>query len=186
MNTDLFFSEIDKHLFSGTLFQSQKDGMIDILQEWYNYGLTDQRQLAYVLATVYHETGQKMRPVQEAGYLSKEKQMAYLQKQKYYPYFGQDLVHTTWKANYQKVKDFTGVDVVNQPHLIGQMPLAAKVAIHFMNKGYYTGKKLSDYFNSKKEDWINARKVINGTDKASMIAEYAKEFYNALKITVTN
>lgn len=44
----------------------------------------------------------------------------------------------------------------------------------------FTGKTLEDYFNETTEDWINARRIINGTDHAVMIAETAKDFYAAL------
>jgi hypothetical protein len=60
------------------------------------------------------------------------------------------------------------------------MPLAATVAVIFMQKGWYTGKKLSDYFNDTVSDPIKARKIINGTDKAQLIAGYYAEFLEAI------
>lgn len=172
MNRANFYNKI-KPLF-GTLKQSQVDGIEAILNEWDKRGFLDTRWLAYILATVYHETGKKMQPVKEYG---GEK---YLKSKKYYPYYGRDLVQTTWKYNYEKVKAFTGVDVVSSPDLIANLPVAAATAIEFMDKGYYTGKKLSDYFNGTKEDWFNARRIINGTDKASLVGGYGKLFYAAL------
>ena len=135
---------------------------------------TDKKQLAYILATVYHETSTKMQPVKEYG------GEAYLKSKAYYPYYGRDLCQTTWKSNYQKVKEFTGIDVVTTPNLIGHMPLAAKVCITFMRKGWYTGKKLSDYINSSICDFQNARRIINGTDAAAKIAGYASLFLKEL------
>jgi len=49
-----------------------------------------------------------------------------------------------------------------------------------MDKGLYTGRKLSQYFNDKTCNWIGARAIINGKDKAELIADYAKEFHSAL------
>lgn len=169
--------KINSSLFKGKISGLQIKGINDISEAFNAEGLTDKRQLAYILATVYHESGRRMQPVKEFGGES------YLKAKPYYPYYGRDLVQTTWKGNYQKVKDFSGIDVVNKPELIGQMPLAAKVAVHFMNKGYYTGKKLSDYFNEGKEDPINARKIINGLDRANTIAAYYKLFLDAIKET---
>jgi Chitinase class I len=161
------------------LFQSattlQVSGCSDIIDAFYNANGTDLRKLAYILGTVYHETAKKMQPVKEFG---GEK---YLRSKVYYPYYGRDLVQTTWKANYEKVKKFIGVDVVANPDLIGIMPLSARVAVVFMFKGWYTGKKLDDYFNDKVEDWINARRIINGMDKAKEIALIAQKFYECLK-----
>lgn len=170
INRATFFSRL-KPLFP-VLKQSQVDGINAILNEWERRGFRDRRWLAYVLATVYHETGKRMQPVKEFG------GEAYLRSKKYYPYYGRDLVQTTWRWNYQKVKDFTGVDVVSNPDLI--TTLAPAVAIEFMNQGWYTGKKLADYFSETSEDWRNARRIINGIDKAELVGEYGREFYQAL------
>lgn len=169
-----FFDTVRASLF-GTITQSKIDGMTAILDEWESKPeLTDNRQLGYVLGTVFHESASTMQPVKERG------GDAYLKSKSYYPYYGRDLVQTTWLRNYQRVKDFSGIDVVTNPDLIGQMPLAAKVAIHFMIHGFYTGKKLSDFFNASEESWINARKIINGLDRAFLVADYAKKFYEGL------
>lgn len=158
-----------KTLFGKELTQLQKEGMTAILNECKQL---DNRFTAYILATVFHETGRRMQPVKELG--GEE----YLKSKKYYPYYGRDLTQTTWKINYERVKRFSGIDVVANPDLIAQMPLAAKVAVTFMVNGWYTSKKLSDYFNEKKSDSINARRIINGTDKAGMIAGYYDVFLN--------
>lgn len=168
------FDEVRATIF-GVLHQSQLDGIEAIVAQWEAQpSLTDKRQLAYVLGTVYHETASTMQSVKEHG------GDAYLKSKSYYPYYGRDLVQTTWLSNYERVKKFSGIDVVTNPDLIGQMPLAAKVAIHFMVGGLYTGKKLSDYFNEATEDWYNARRIINGIDRAALVASYAKKFYSAL------
>lgn len=151
--------------------QGQVDGINMISHEWTD---VDMNQLAYVLATVYHETGRKMQPVKEFG--SEE----YLRSKKYYPYYGRDLVQTTWKHNYEKVKQFSRVDVVSSPDLIARMPLAAQVAITFMKSGWYTGKRLSDYINHDDCDFFHARKIINGLDCADKIAGYALKFQEAM------
>lgn len=52
-----------------------------------------------------------------------------------------------------------------------------------MTAGWFTGKKLADYFNPKKENWIYARRIINGTDKANLIASYAKRYYSSISYT---
>ena len=52
-----------------------------------------------------------------------------------------------------------------------------------MVQGIFTGKKLGDYFNKTTEDWVNARRIINGLDKANLIAGHAKKFYGAISYT---
>jgi hypothetical protein len=47
--------------------------------------------------------------------------------------------------------------------------------------GDFTGRCLEQYFNNTTEDAVNARKIINGLDKAELIAGYYNKFKDALK-----
>lgn len=170
-----FYDSIRHSLFGGHLSELQVSGFEDLLNEWELHNIADSRQLACILANIYHETNKTMQPIKELG------GEAYLKHKPYYPFYGRDLLQTTWNYNYEKVKDFSGIDVVSHPELIGQMPLAAKVAITFMLHGWYTGKKVSDYFSDIREDWYNSRRCVNGLDKAKEIAEYGQQFHTALK-----
>ncbi|WP_246725656.1 hypothetical protein [Beijerinckia sp. L45] len=76
----------------------------------------------------------------------------------------------TWKANYEKFAAICLSDLVNKPDLALQLPMAVTIMFEGMERGLFTGKKLADYFHVGKADWINARRIINGTDKASTIA----------------
>lgn len=61
-----------------------------------------------------------------------------------------------------------------------QDPQIAYVIMSFgMRTGMFTGKKLSNYFNSK-QDWFNARRIINGIDHAQLIANSGKRFEQVL------
>ncbi len=164
--------DIIKPLFMGSFSERQLNGLNTIVEE---AGDIDDRHLAYILATIFHETGRKMQPVTEYG------GEAYLKAKLYYPFYGRDLVQTTWRVNYEKVKEFSRIDVISNPELIGQMPLAARVAIKFMQQGWYTGKKLSDFFNNEISNPVGARRIINGMDKAELIAGYYELFLEAGK-----
>ncbi len=165
---------ISNSLYGSKIKKSHKDGIEILTEEWAVRGFKDIRWFAYILATVYHETAGHMHPIKEGG------GEIYLRNKPYYPYYGRDLVQTTWKGNYEKVKKFTGVDVVTNPDLISDPRTAAKTAIEFMNRGWYTGKKLAHYFNDKVDDPLNARRIINGLDKAKHIADIYQIFYKAL------
>jgi putative chitinase len=80
----------------GALTQSQVDGFNEILDEWERRGGGDLRHLAYMLATVWHETGRKMQPVREGG------GKAYLRSKRYYPWVGEGLVQVTCEENARK------------------------------------------------------------------------------------
>lgn len=63
------------------------------------------------------------------------------------------------------------------------LDLAVKIMFYGMMNGSFTGKKLSDYFNPHKGDWVNACRIINGLDKANLISGYGKQFYAAISYT---
>jgi hypothetical protein len=79
--------------------------------------------------------------------------------------------------------DIIGVNLVNNPEKALDIDIAAQVRLIGMIRGIFTGKKLSDYFSPAIEDWVNARRIVNGTDKANLIAGYAKQYYAAISHT---
>jgi hypothetical protein len=50
-----------------------------------------------------------------------------------------------------------------------------------MKEGWFTGKKLSDYVTLQRSDFTGARRIINGTDCAALIAGYAVGYDTTLK-----
>lgn len=93
-------------------------------------------------------------------------------------YRGGGQAHTTGRTNYEKVRDATGVDVVSHPDKILDPKVAAVALVKASVEGWYTGRCLGDYLPG---DYVGARRVINGTDKATVIAGYAMEFERALR-----
>ena len=167
MNRTTFFAYARKAPFGGSLWQSQVDGLNKILDEWERRGLTDIRWLAYMLATVFHETGGKMQPVRESG---GEK---YLKSKAYYPWVGEGLVQVTWEKNARKFG-------ATKPGQLMTWPIALKALFDGMLAGMFTDKKLADYFTASTSNPVGARKIINGTDKAQLIASYYRNFLDAL------
>ena len=170
-----FFDAIRAAIFAGNLSQSQVDGFNILLAAWLTYGDGDSGKLAYVLATALHETASTMRPIIEYG------GDAYLKAKPYYPYVGRGYVQLTWKDGYQRVGTLIGVDLVNQPGLALDPQIAAKIIVKGMLSGWFTGRKLSDYITPSKADFIAARAIVNGSDRAGLIAGYALVFLEALK-----
>jgi len=50
-----------------------------------------------------------------------------------------------------------------------------------MVKALFTKRKLSDFINGTKRDYVNARRIINGLDKAIQIAQCAIAFEEMLR-----
>lgn len=197
MNRSDFFAAIRKSLFAGSISQSQVNGINAILNEA-EARKTPMRHLAYMLATAYHETAQTMQPVRETLASSDDVAIKRLEKawadgklpwvKKPYwrkdadgkSWLGRGLVQITHKDNYITLGEVVRVDLVADPDAAMSMPVAIKIMFEGMNKGLFTGKKLSDYLDGPLADYVGARSIINGTDKDKMIAGYANEFASAL------
>nr|WP_273728229.1 hypothetical protein [Brucella gallinifaecis] len=93
---------------------------------------------------------------------------------------GRGYVQITWKVNYEKAGKVLGVDFLAKPELLLKAEYAAPIIIADMVEGWFTGKKLSDYITLQKSDFKGARRIVNGTDKADLIAGYAREYDKAL------
>jgi predicted chitinase len=134
-------------------------------------------QIAYVLATVQWETAQTFKPVKEAFWLSEAWREANLS---YYPYYGRGYVQLTWKGNYQKYAGILGLDLAGNTDLALDPSVALFVLVHGFIVGTFTGRKITDYITASQTDFVNARRCINGTDKASEIAKLAQDFMATL------
>jgi hypothetical protein len=139
---------------------------------------------AYGLATAWHETNKTMQPVRESYWLSEAWRKTNL---RYYPWYGRGFVQLTWDYNYRKADTELGLGgtLMTNPDRAMEMPIAAKVLRKGMDEGWFTGKKLSTYLPmsgvATKQQYIDARKIINGTDKADQIEDYAQVFERALR-----
>ena len=181
----IFFDEVRSALFRGRLTPSQVDGMTAILDEW-GKRRGDLRHLAYMLATVKHETAETMQPIVERGprkYFDRyegRSDLGNTVKGDGYRFRGRGYVQLTGRANYNKASKKLGVDFMVNPERALEPRLAADIMFTGMAEGWFTGKKLSDYFTVNKIDWRNARSIINVLDKADLIAGYGKAFHDAL------
>jgi putative chitinase len=168
INRKYFFDRVRHSLFGGRLEMWQVDGLTRIIDyrenAWPNM---PDAELAYLLATVKHETAHTMQPISERGGLT------YLKAKPYYPAYGRGLIQITWPVNYTKF------GVKNYDDALG-WPKALDIAFRGMIFGMFTGKKLADYIDSSWPDFVGARRIINGIDKAKLIAGYAEAFLDAL------
>ena len=167
INRKIFFDAVRKKPFDGILLSYQVDGLSRILNEWERRKLTDLRWLACILGEAKHENGHTMQPVREGGGED------YLRSKPYYPWVGEGLIQVTWEKNHRKFG-------ATEPGQLMGWPIALTALFDGMIKGMFTGKKLADYFNDTITDWVNSRRIVNGTDKAGEIAVICQHFYTAL------
>ncbi|HEX8575916.1 MAG TPA: hypothetical protein VF677_06440, partial [Flavobacterium sp.] len=73
-------------------------------------------------------------------------------------------------------------DLLDNPDKAMDFELAVKIMVYGSEEGIFSGKKLGKYINERKTDYLNARRVINGLDKAAIVEGYAKKIEKCLKI----
>ncbi len=156
-----------------TISSSRENLQSEIIRECKRQGLTLNSQIAYVLATVQHETNNTFKPVREAYWLSEKWRQINL---RYYPYYGRGYVQLTWKQNYQKYGEIMGINLAGNPDKVMEPNIALFILVDGMSKGRFTGKKLGTYVNGSKTDFVGARDVVNPGDKPVLIADYAKKW----------
>jgi hypothetical protein len=101
-----------------------------------------------------------------------------------YKYRGRGLVQITWKQNYEKFTSIIGIDLVANPQAALPLDHAVKIMVSGMLNGTFTGHKLSSYISKANADYVGARRIINGTDRAEVIANYARKFEAILQESI--
>lgn len=178
------------------LTQSMVDNINILFKEFNKGGSSSPLYIAYMLATTWHETAHTLKPIKEYGswqYLSKydtgrlarvlgNTPQADGDGQKY---AGRGYVQITGKANYAKFSKILSLPLVEQPDLALQPDVAAKILVEGSMKGLFTGKKLSDYIKTGSiSEYTQARRVINGTDRAQSIAKLALKILPCVQLKV--
>lgn len=202
INRKLFFDSVRRDLFDGKLTAAHVAGLSAILTKWErDMPNADQRWLAYMLGTAHHETGRTLQPVRETFASSDAQAIARLDhayakgaltwvKTPYWhkdadgkSWLGRGFVQITHKANYQKLGSAIGIDLVGDPDRAMDLDVANKIMFTGMTNGLFTGRRLRNYFAGSAEDWRSARKIINGLERADLVASYAKSYYTAIRGT---
>ncbi len=206
MNKTTFFAYARRAPFGGRLSQAQVDGTSAILAEAERRGLPNE-QTAYVLATAFHETGGKMQPIEEnlkyttAAQIKKTwpsrfstvgaaqpyvrnpqalankvygGRMGNTRPNDGWLYRGRGLAQITGKDNYKKY------GLGDAPEKALEDSTAIRILFDGMINGKFTGKRLADYFGAGWSAPQDARAIVNGSDKASLIAGYYRNFLDSL------
>jgi hypothetical protein len=164
----------------GPLSQTQRAGLSHLVTSLTtDPAVTDVRWAAYMLATVKHESADTWRPVEESG---KGAGRAYGTT-----YYGRGYVQLTWEYNYAALGQALnmGNQLVTSPGLALDPSIAYRILSYGMRNGSFTGKRLSTYIGPQRADYVNARRIINGTDQAARIAAYARQMETLLLANIT-
>jgi len=203
INRIKFFTLFRKHF--GNIKQSQVDGLNFLLDKLDQSDLILRiSEYAYVLATIAIECNWTWQPVVEAYWIKPEwariaalKTYYYRLRKSMYPFgklfAGQGFVQLSTYNNYvvfNKLvkKRFPDKDIVENPEQAREPEIAWVILeegmtsreVTFKDESF-TGYVLRDFFNDRKMDFYNARKIINGLSGAGKIAGIAVKIYDCLE-----
>ena len=200
MNLTSFFGAVRPLMKNGRLTQAQVDCFEMVISQCIEEDITYEHT-AYILATIYHETGGRMEAVREG--FAKTDQGARNAVEKLFTkgiirrnyalpesngrsYYGRGLVQLTHLDNYARTGHALGLDLVTNPDQMLNLEVSVKAIIWGMTTGAYRRRSLKDmlpYSDPTLEEWINARDIINGdtAKNGKLIAGYAVSFYSALQ-----
>ena len=175
-------------------FVDSINGLFQVFNEYNKEDGTSFLNIAYMLATSYHETAYTMLPIKEYGsykYLSKYDTGRLAKILGNTPeadgdgvfYAGRGHVMITGLDNYKRFSKLLGIDLVQFPDLALDPVISAKILTIGSLRGLFTTKKLSDYLRvGKRLEFVRARAVINGSDDALEIAIHAEKFLECITI----
>lgn len=180
VDPEAFFAAVRRQF--GALDQGQVDGFNTLLAALKGWPVS---WIAYALATAWHETARTMQPIKELGgeaYFRRRydiegdkpdlaRRLGNLKPGDGARYAGRGYVQLTGRTNYERY------GLADRPDDAMKPDVAAAILRDGMEHGRFTAKKLGDYLPG---DYVEARRIINGTDRASQIAGYARAFETAL------
>lgn len=180
MDRMAFFKAARAHPFGGSMSQSAVDGIEAILSAWDSYGDDDANKLAYILATAFHESD-RFKTMEEYASGAAYEGRADLGNTR--PgdgrrFKGRGFVQITGRRNYADWSERLDIDLIADPQRASEREISARIIVEGMMLGTFTGKRLGQYIGA---DFKEARRVVNGTDRANDIAGYAKDFQAALE-----
>jgi len=154
--------------------------------------INDVRWVAYMLATVKHECANTFMPITERGadsYFAKYERpsavsvrLGNTEEGDGLRFKGRGYVQITGRANYARLGQSLGMGhaFVRQPALVLEPVSAYRIMSQGMRAGLFTGKKLAGVITANGCDYVEARRIINGQDKAADIAGMAGKLEAAL------
>lgn len=154
-----------------------------ILVQCQVYQVINAAQIAYVLATAEHESrlGEWMEEFASGwDYEGWVEELGNTQPGDGPRFKGRGFVQLTGRRNYEDWSKRLSLDIITHPDRVMQPEVAAKILVLGMREGTFTGMKLSHYIDQRQQDFYNARRIINGLDRAARIAAIADEYLKVL------
>src|SRR5262249_1498307 len=159
--------------------QANRDKSVPVIIAEAQARRVSKAQLAYILATAEHETDSFQTLEEYASgdaYEGQVRRLGNTQAGDGHRFKGRGYVQLTGRRNYALYAATTGFELVKFPIiLMNRAALSAFVLVDGMMRGAYTTLRLDQFVNSSKQDFYNARQVVNGLDRAQKIADQAND-----------
>ena len=183
IDRQIFFKEIRSQF--GRLNQSQVDGIDFLLSKMEADTLPAignrtvwLRQIAYMFATIRHEVANRYQPITEFSNTTCRRYDGGCL------YKGRGFVQLTHRYNYRKMSPIVGINLVSSPQRALEQNISYTVTSYGMFNGSFTSRRLGTYIRQGTTDYRNARRVVNGLDKANLISGYARTFQRILESAI--
>jgi Putative peptidoglycan binding domain len=153
-----------------------------ILNQCLNDGVVDRGQIAYVFATAEHEShfGRFMMELADGWDYEGREDLGNTEPGDGPRFKGRGFVQITGRRNYQIWSDKLGINLIDNPEKAAIPEIAAMILVRGMRDGSFTGVGLSDFIVGDLRDFFNARRIVNGRDKADIIAQFAEYYFKAI------
>lgn len=186
-NEKAFYDAARVTLFGGRISTVQFSRLAALLREAELYQTVEPEHGAYILATAHWETD-RLNAMEEYASGSAYEGRADLgndQPGDGLRFKGRGFPMLTGRKNYAWASTLGVGDLVAQPHEASDPDISARILFIGMMTGAFTGVGLGRFINSGKVDFINARKVVNGLDRAETIADLAERYLAAIQAGLT-
>jgi hypothetical protein len=208
INRSVFYDHVRGTVFGGRISPDQFDGTEVLLDIWQmHYPDLVDAGFAYILATCFHESAQRMQPVNETlaatddavirildrawanGQLKGVRAPYWRRDADGKAWFGRGIVQLTLKDNYRRLgnwlRDKAGIDVdlVADPKKALDPDISARILFEGVIHGLFrNGHWLGKYIDADRSDFVGARNIVNGAfrDDAERIASIAGAFASAI------
>jgi putative chitinase len=178
----------------GSIRKQETVNTINAILDKATYEQTPIPHLAYMFATAFHEA-RDAKYVYDFYPLTERGSYAYITRLYWFNkrvrgWLGNDTEAEAWKYRGRGLVQLTGetnyeaFGIQDEPERALEPSMAVHIMFEGMKRGIFTGRKLSQYLNPDRKDYYNARRIINGTDKADLIATYAEIFERIIRKSI--
>lgn len=182
-NEKAFYDIARLTLFGGKITATQFARLSHLVAVMAEFGSVTSEMGAYILATAHHETDRFTAMVEYTSGEAYEGRddLGNTEKGDGKRFKGRGYVHLTGRRNYTWGAEKVGLDLIEYPGRAADIDVAAPLIVMGMLDGSFTGIGLGRFINSAKMDFINARKTVNGLDRAELIADIAERYLIAIR-----